>query len=127
MKHLSILVPAGNAIIDTVVGTYNLFRMANSLYRREKGQGKELFKIDLVGLDMNPVKYDEYFQVTPTSTIHDIKETDVIIVTAISGNIKKELEKNMEFVPWIKEQRIQNDTEVASLCKGAVILAETGL
>jgi transcriptional regulator GlxA family with amidase domain len=127
MKHLSILVPAGNAILDTVLSTYNLFRMANSLFKKSKGNGKELFNIDLVGLNMDPVTYDDFFQVKPTATIEDINQTDLIIVSAISGNIRKELDKNMGFIPWIRKHRIEGDAEVASLCKGAVILAETGL
>ena len=31
------------------------------------------------------------------------------------------------FIPWIKKHRIENDVEIASLCKGAFLLAETGL
>ncbi|MEL7531004.1 MAG: helix-turn-helix domain-containing protein, partial [Bacteroidota bacterium] len=41
--------------------------------------------------------------------------------------LEKEVKNNRAFVKWIKKQRIENDAELASLCKGAFLLAETGL
>ena len=127
MKHISILIPLGDAIVDTIIAPYNLLRMANSYYKRLHQQTEDHFKIDLVGLSPEPVQYNEYFQVTPTKTINEVTSTDLIVVTAISGNLEKSIERNKAFIPWIKEQRIENDAEIASLCKGALLLAETGL
>jgi len=90
-------------------------------------QDEDLFEIDLVGLNHEPVQYNDHFQVTPTNTINEIIKTDLIIVTGLSGNLAKEIEKNKTFIPWIRQQRIENDSEIASLCKGALLLAETGL
>ncbi len=39
-------------------------------------------------------------------------KTDLIIVSPISGDLEKEIENNMEFVQWIKTQRIENDSEI---------------
>ncbi len=127
MKHLSIIVPVGNVILDTIVGTLGLFRMANAHLKRIGKVRENLFEIDLVGLSKEPVRYSNHFQVTPTKTIHEVKHTDLIIVSAISGNVEQELIKNLPFVDWIKKQRIENGAEIASLCKSAFILAETGL
>jgi transcriptional regulator GlxA family with amidase domain len=127
MKHISILVPVGNAIIDTITAPFNLLRMANAYYKRLKGLNEDHFKIDLVGLNREPVIYNDIFQVTPTKPINEIAKTDLIIVTAISGDLERELERNKGFIPWIRKQRIENDSEIASLCKGALLLAETGL
>ncbi len=127
MKHISILVPAGDAIVDTIIGSRNMFRMANA-YLKRTGQAKEdTYRIDLVGLTREPVTYHEVFQVTPTKTIDEVTRTDLIVVTGISGNLEKGLENNAGFLKWIQRQRIENDAEIASLCKGAFILAETGL
>ena len=127
MKHISILVPSGNAVIDTIIAPYNLLRMANSYYKRLHELNEDYFKIDLVALSNAPVNYQGLFSITPTKTIEEITNTDLIIVSAISGNLVKEIENNRAFVFWIKKQRIENDTEIASLCKGALLLAETGL
>ena len=127
MKHISIIVPSGNVIIDTIIAPYNLFRMANSYFQKINNLNEDLFAIDLVGLTREPVQYQGVFQVTPTKTIDEIKKTDLVIVTAISGNLEKEINQNMAFVDWIRKQRIEYDAEIASLCKGAMLLAETGL
>ena len=127
MKHISILLPSGSAVIDTIIAPYNLLRMANSYYKKLNGLKEDYFKIDLVSLNKEPVQYQNLFTITPTGTIDEINKTDLIIVSAISGNLKKEIERNARFVPWIKKHRIENDVEIASLCKGAFLLAETGL
>ncbi len=127
MKHISILVPAGDSILDTIVGSYGLLRMANAHYKKLKKLEGNYFYIDLVGLSHEPVSHRGLFHVTPTKTIHEVEKTDLIVVSAISGNLEKEIENNRDFIPWIKKQRIENDAEIASLCKGALLLAETGL
>lgn len=127
MKHLSIIIPKGSLILDTIVGTYNLFRMANSYARRIGKYEEDYFKIDLVGLNMDPIPCHGFFTVSPTKTINEIDKTDLIIITSITGNIEKDLPNNKPFIDWIKERRIKDDAEVASLCRSAFILAETGL
>jgi len=127
MKHISILLPAGIAVIETIIGSYNLLRMANTHYKRLKGLDEDHFKIDLVGLDHKPVSYDRLIHVTPSKSIDDVFKTDLIIVTAIDGNLTKGIELNKAFIPWMTRQRNENNSEIASLCKGAFLLAETGL
>ena len=125
MKHVSIIVPRGFAIIDTVIASYTMLNMANAYYRRENNS--DYFEIDLVGITNEPVVYNGLFQIKPTKTIEDIVKTDLVIVSAIDGNLEKGLDRNKEFIPWITKQRISNSAEIASLCKGAILLAETGL
>ncbi len=127
MKHISIIVPVGTSIVDTIIAPFNLLRMANAHIKRLNGLEEELYKIDLVGLTNEPVLYQGLFSIQPTVSIHEVSKTDLIIVSPISGDLKKETKNNMEFVQWIKKQRIENDAELASLCKGAFLLAETGL
>ena len=127
MKHLSIIVPAGNCIIDTIVGTMGLFRMANAQLKRSGKAREDLFEVELVGLSNEVDYYNGLFQVSPMKTIKDIEKTDLIVLSAISGNLERELENNAPFVDWIKQQRIQHGADIASLCKSAFLLAETGL
>ena len=127
MKHISVLVPMGNSIVDTIIAPYNLLKMANSHYTQTKGLAAPPFKLDLVGLTKEAVCYQDLFSIQPTASIHEIAKTDLIIVSPISGNLERAIENNIDFVKWIKTQRIENDAEIASLCKGAFLLAETGL
>ncbi len=122
MKHISVIVPSGKSVVDTVIAPFNLLKMANK--RQEKSKR---FKIDLVGLELKPIVYQGLFSIRPTATIKDIRQTDLIIISPISGDLSTEIERNIAFVHWIKEQRIKNGAELASLCKGAFLLAETGL
>jgi len=127
MKHISVLVPSGKSIVDTVIAPYNLLNMANSYAMRSEELHDKPFKVDLVGLTLDPVIYQGLFSIQPTATINDIDKTDLIIISPISGDLVLEVKQNMEFVHWIKAQRIKNGTELASLCKGTFLLAETGL
>ena len=126
-KHLSILVPRGMVIVDTIIGSMNLFQMANNYQRRKASlEGRE-FKIDLVGIDKEPQKYGGYIGITPTASITEIQKTDLIIIPGLVGNLEQQIEINSPLVSWIKNQRIENNAEIASLCRGAFLLAETGI
>lgn len=127
MKHVSVLVPIGSIVIDTIIAPYNLLRMANAHYKRLKGHNQDFLTIDLVALTKETIQYQGVFSVTPTKTIDEVTQTDLVIVSAISGDLLKGIEQNQELIQWVKKQRITQDAEVASLCKGAFLLAETGL
>lgn len=127
MKHISILVPKGFAILDTILGSYNLFQMANNQYKKRNPGQNALFEIDLVGITSELHKYENFFSITPTKTIREVKKTDLIIVPGLVGNMQQQISMNYPFLDWIKAQRIQHDAELASLCRGAFLLAATGL
>lgn len=127
MRHLSILIPKGNVIADTIIGSHNLFEMANNSHRRREKSGTGLFEVDMVAMAMKPYSYSKYLQITPTKTVHEIKKTDLIIIPGFVGNMEEQIQINQELVEWIREQRIRNNAEIASLCRGAFLLAKTGL
>ncbi|MFY0674827.1 MAG: helix-turn-helix domain-containing protein [Bacteroidia bacterium] len=127
MKHLSILVPRGNAIVDTIIGSMNMFQMANNYYRRNLGNEEDLYQIDLVGIEKEPLVYNNYLSLTPTRALKDVEKTDLIIVAGIVGNMDKQIELNRPFIDWMRMQRVAHNAEIASLCRGAFLLAETGL
>lgn len=127
MKHLSIIIPEGDLILDTIVGTLNLFKMANSYSKRIGKTKEDVFAIDLVSINRKPIACHKFFEVKPTKTIDEVEHTDLIILSSITGNIEKALKKNEPIIDWIKSRRIQDDAEIVSLCRSAFILAETGL
>jgi len=115
------------AIVDTLIGSYNLFHMANR-YRIKQGiSNEELFTIDLVALDKAPHVYSPFVSITPTKSIDQVTKTDLIIVPGVVGDMKEQIALNYPLINWMKEQRIGNHAEIASLCRGAFLLAETGL
>ncbi len=125
--HVSILVPAGQSILSSIVGPYKVLSGVNN-YLIQTGQAKEPFyNLDLVGITRETKLYDDIFSIRPTKMIDEIDHTDLIIVTTIFGDIEKELHANEAFIPWIIEMNKSKGSEVASLCVGAFLLAATGL
>ena len=121
MKHISIIVPKGDCILSTIVGSYKVFTAANDFLKKTGRQ--PLFDVHLVGIDVETKLHGGLFSVHPDSMIKDIQQTDLIIIPAIHS---QSLHLNTEFIPWIKEQ-YKHGSEVASLCVGAFMLASTGL
>ncbi|MEL6867342.1 MAG: helix-turn-helix domain-containing protein, partial [Bacteroidota bacterium] len=108
-------------------GPLNLFKMANSYSKRIGKNQEDVFAIDLVGLTRAAITCHRFFEIKPTKAIDEIEQTDLIIISSITGHIEKALKQNESFINWIKTQRIENDSEIVSLCRSAFILAETGL
>jgi len=123
MKHISILIPQG-AILGSLEGSRQLFTQVNE-FVKAKGE-PPLFKVQLIGLSKETSLSGGLFTANAECLLEDIKETDLIIIPAIDGDLKEALEKNREFIPWIIQQ-YKNGAEVASLCLGAFLLASTGL
>ncbi|MDB5226870.1 MAG: cdhR 1 [Bacteroidota bacterium] len=84
------------------------------------------FIVQLVGLSDKIDLYDGAFSVQTHIRINEVKNTDLVIIPALSGNIPQELVNNKDFIPWISKQ-YKNGAEVASLCTGAFLLASTGM
>lgn len=127
MKHISVLVPTGQTVVDTIIAPYNMLKMANGYYRKVYPNKELPYQIDLVGQSLDPIVYQGLFSIQPTASIEDLEKSDLIIISPINGNLDQEVENNRPFVEWIREQRIRHGAELASLCKGAFLLAETGL
>ena len=127
MKHLSILVPEGKFILDTVLCTFNLFKMANAYSQRIGKNSEDFFDIDLVGLRKDPITCHGFFQVLPTKTLKEVKNTHLIVISSITGNMEEEVVKNIPIINWIRQKRVSDGAEIVSLCRSAFLLAETGL
>jgi len=123
MKHVSILVPE-MAVIEAVADPLYMFKAVNQFLL---SAGKPaLFHVQLVGLSKEIKLDNSAFSVHTDLLLKDVKETDLVFIPALSGDLKKALEINKGFVPWIIKQ-YEKGAEVASLCLGAFMLASTGL
>lgn len=123
MKNVCILVPKG-AILGSIEGPRQLLTGVNSYMA---GMGKPpLFNIELVGLNKETPLVKGMYTIKTERVLKDVTKTDLVIIPAIDGDLRKGLEENREFLPWICEQ-YRSGAEVASLCVGAFLLASTGL
>jgi len=123
MKHVSILVP-NEAVLASIEDPRYLFTAVNEFL--ESHGRRPMFTVQLVGLTKEVSLHGGSFTVHVDAVIQDIKRTDLIFVPAVIGDMKKALESNKDFNPWIIRQ-YQQGAEVASLCIGAFLLASTGL
>ncbi|PJJ79793.1 GlxA family transcriptional regulator [Mucilaginibacter auburnensis] len=123
MKHVSILVPY-EAVPAAIVDPRYMFTTVNQFL---KNAGREpAFNVQLVGLDKHVPLTDGVFSVNTNALCNEVNKTDIIIIPALSGNVKAAVELNKSFIPWIVEQH-HKGAEVVSLCIGAFLLAATGL
>jgi len=123
MKHVAILA-LNDAVSASVADPTIIFNGVNDLLVRS---GRPpAFNVQLVGLTKTVKLHNGPFTVHSDILLEELKKTDLIIITALGGDIKEALKKNAAFIPWISKQ-YKKGTEVASLCLGAFLLASTGL
>lgn len=127
MKHVAVLVPNGETVLSSVVGPYKLFSKVNEFLKATGVRTDDFYNVQLVGLNHSLDLYGGAFSITPHITIDQLEKTDLVVIPAFGGDIQLEIQNNRGFVEWIKRQRHVHHAEVASLCMGAFILAETGL
>ncbi|WP_210516655.1 GlxA family transcriptional regulator [Hymenobacter terricola] len=124
MKHISILVPAGDAVVGSIEGPHKVLSQVNDFL---VGLGQApAFEIELVGLTRHKTFTRGLFTLHAHRTIDEDFRTDLIIIPAPHGDLAEAVALNHAFLPWIIRQH-RAGAEVASLCLGAFILAATGL
>lgn len=123
MKSISIIIPE-TGILEAIADPRYMFTAANE-FLVSVGK-KPMFNVQLVGYKKQIKLMNDLVTVHSEKTIDEVKRTDLIFIPAISGDIKKALELNKKYIPWIIEQ-YKKGAEVASLCIGAFLLAKTGL
>jgi transcriptional regulator GlxA family with amidase domain len=123
MKNVSILIPE-TAVIEAVADPHYMFKAVNQFLM---ASGKApLFHVQFVGMKKEIKLENSLYTVHIEKLLKEVKKTDLIVIPAISGDIKTALKLNKDVIPWIVEQ-YQRGAEVASLCIGAFLLAATGL
>ena len=123
MKHVTILVP-NEAVMASIVDPRTVLTGANDFL---EASGREpAFKIQMAGLTKEVELNNGLFAVRTDALLHEVEKTDLIIIPALTCEIKNSIEKNKEFIPSIIKQ-YENGSEVASMCIGAFLLASTGL
>ena len=110
--------------MGSMEGPHKVFNQVNE-FLIDMGK-PPLFDVRLVGLSKEAHTYEKLFTVTPQQTIKEVTHTDLIVIPAIKGDLKKAVHLNREFIPWIAQQ-YKTGSEIASLCLGAFLLASTDL
>lgn len=123
MKNVAILVPE-TAIIEAVADPRYALTAVNEFLK--SADKPPLFNVQLVGLTKEVRVTDGIYSIHVDAVLDNARKPDLIIIPAISGNLEEAVRLNKAFIPWIV-QHYKTGSEVASLCLGAFILAESGL
>lgn len=123
MKKITVLVTY-NSIIAAIGNTRYMFMMVNEFLKQS---GKpEAFDIQLVGTTKEIELNEGLYTIKTDALLDEVNETDLIIIPPMSGRMENSMILNKEYISWIRQQ-YKTGAEVASLCVGAFLLAETGL
>ncbi|WPP51942.1 GlxA family transcriptional regulator [Catalinimonas niigatensis] len=123
MKSISVLV-THNALIAAIGNTRYLFGLVND-FLKQSGQ-PALFDVKVVGVAKKMKLSGGLYIVQPDAIVEEVEQTDLIIIPPMSGEMESGISLNKKYISWIRQQ-YQRGAEVASLCVGAFLLAETGL
>lgn len=123
MKHITIIASPGSNIAS-IDNPRRALLFVND-YFQQRGEAP-VFKVQIGGLAKEIPLENSLCTLHADVVIGDLKKTDLIIIPAIDGDIVKGIEQGKALIPWIVQQ-YQNGAELASLCVGAFLLAETGL
>jgi transcriptional regulator GlxA family with amidase domain len=123
MKNISILVPE-SSVMQAICDPQYLFSAVNNFLQAAGKPG--LFEVKLVGETREVKLADGHYSVHVDQLLDEVERTDLIFIPALFGDMTEALQRNKNLVPWIVEQ-YNKGAEVASLCVGAFLLADTGL
>ncbi len=112
------------AVIEAVADPHYMCKAVNQFLM---ASGKDpLFNVQLVAINKEVKLENSLYTVHIDKQLKDIKQTDLVFIPALSGDMETALQLNKEIIPWIVKQ-YNGGAEIASLCIGAFLLAATGL
>jgi transcriptional regulator GlxA family with amidase domain len=127
MKHISIVVPDGQANLSTVaciVGAYEILTTANALWG--KSGSKQGYAIELVGASKESEIHDGMLTIKAHANVADVAQTNLIIIPSLAKDYQEAMNGNRQLVDWIAWQ-YKHGAEIASMCTGTFMLAAAGL
>ena len=123
MKNITILVPE-TAVVESVADPRYMFTAVNEFL---KSAGKDpVFSVQFVGATREVRLNNGLFSIHTDAVLKDARKPDIVFIPAITPPLDTALKLNRDLLPWIVDQ-YKDGAEVASLCIGAFLLAETGL
>jgi transcriptional regulator GlxA family with amidase domain len=125
MKKVTIL-GLHNSMATTIFGPMDIFNQAGRLWQRvNKSPQAPFFDVSIASVDGRTIQCLNKVQIQPHVGIEAIDRTDLLII-ASATYIDEILQKSPGLVPWIRRQ-YDRGAQVASVCTGVFLLAETGL
>jgi transcriptional regulator GlxA family with amidase domain len=123
MKRVYFLLPDGVLKPSGLFTSLEVLEMANRFLTREGSP--EFYQIRIVGAGAAQNLKNSLLNISPEE-VFTLPPPDLIIIPGVELDNDYGKEKNKQLIQWLVEQ-YKAGTEIASLCTGTFLLAETGL
>jgi transcriptional regulator GlxA family with amidase domain len=112
---------------STAIGPIEAFHAAGRLWHRFHGEPEHpRFTVRTASIDGRMVTSAYSVGLTPQYAIDDIKQTDLILLTAPGADQVEGVVHRSSLVPWLRTAH-ERGTYIGGVCSGVAFVAETGL
>jgi transcriptional regulator GlxA family with amidase domain len=112
---------------STAIGPMEVFYSAGLLWQRLHGEAEQpRFNVRSASVDGRPITNVYGVKLTPHCAIEDVKQTDLILLTAPHPNTYEGIVRKTLLVPWLRAAH-ERGVYLGGVCSGVAFVAETGL
>jgi transcriptional regulator GlxA family with amidase domain len=112
---------------STAIAPIEIFHSAGVVWNWLHGDAVQpRFRVRTATIDGRKVNAAGSLGLTPDCAINDIKQTDIIIVSAPGWDVLDDIAKNTPLVPWLRQWHARG-AYIAGACTGVAFLAESGI
>lgn len=117
-----------NGVSLPAVGAVDVLRKTAELHRHlVRGGSKRTLRVELVGETSRQVRGMGGLRVVADRTRDEVRGADLILIPAIDDvDVLGSIERHRRTIAWLK-RKYRQGADLASMCTGAFLLAETGL
>lgn len=110
-----------------VAGPREVFALASRQAQEEAPGSGSLYVLRVLGIDSRPMSLASGLRLLPDAAYTDLpQDTDTLLVAGGMGDAMDTLRADRRLVAWLKDVE-PTTRRVASICSGALLLAECGL
>ncbi len=126
MKKITILALNGAAATG-ITGPMDVFHLSDLNWGYTSGREPVVhFQVRIASMNGKAARCANRLYIEPHCSVHEVKDTDLIIIPALSDFVDQVVAKNDGVIDWLVQQ-YRLGSQIASICTGAFVLAQTGL
>lgn len=113
--------------VSTAIVPIEIFNSAGVVWNWFHGEAEQpRFRVRTASIDGRKVNAAGSFGLIPDCAIDDIKQTDIIIISAPGWDVLDHIAKNSPLLPWLRKWHARG-AYIAGACTGVAFLAESGI
>jgi transcriptional regulator GlxA family with amidase domain len=112
---------------STAIAPIEIFHSAGVVWNWLHGEVvRPRFRVRTASIDGRKVSAAGSLGLIPDCAINDVKQTDIIIVSAPGWEVLDDIAKNTPLIPWLRKWHARG-AYIAGTCSGVAFLAESGI